>query len=63
MRRAARVCGASKEVFEMIYLDNAATSFPKPPMVVRAMAGTLQKLGGNPGRSGHALSLCGGRII
>ncbi len=47
----------------MIYLDNAATSFPKPPMVVRAMAGTLQKLGGNPGRSGHSLSLCGGRII
>lgn len=47
----------------MIYLDNAATSFPKPPMVVRAMAGTLQKLGGNPGRSGHALSLCGGRIM
>ncbi len=47
----------------MIYLDNAATSWPKPPMVVRAMAGTLQKLGGNPGRAGHQLSLCGGRII
>ena len=47
----------------MIYLDNAATSFPKPPMVIQAMAGTLQKLGGNPGRSGHKLSLCGGRII
>ena len=47
----------------MIYLDNAATSFPKPPMVVRAMAGTLQKIGGNPGRAGHALSLCGGRVI
>jgi len=47
----------------MIYLDNAATSFPKPPSVVRAMAGTLQKLGGNPGRSGHPLSLCSGRII
>lgn len=47
----------------MIYLDNAATSFPKPPMVVRAMAGTLQKLGGNPGRAGHKLALCGGRII
>ncbi len=47
----------------MIYFDNAATSYPKPPMVVRAMAGTLQKLGGNPGRSGHRLSLCGGRII
>ena len=47
----------------MIYLDHAATSCPKPPLVVRAMAGTLQKLGGTPGRSGHALSLCGGRII
>ena len=44
----------------MIYLDNAATSYPKPPMVVRAMAGTLSRLGGNPGRSGHKLSLCGG---
>ena len=32
-------------------------------MVVRAMAGTLTKLGGNPGRAGHKLSLCGGRVI
>ena len=32
-------------------------------MVIRAMAGTLQKLGANPGRSGHALSLASGRII
>lgn len=47
----------------MTYLDNAATSFPKPPMVCRAMAGVLAKLGGNPGRSGHPLSLCGGRVI
>ncbi len=47
----------------MIYLDNAATSFPKPPAVVRAMAGTLQKLGGNPGRAGHTISLCAGRIV
>lgn len=47
----------------MIYLDNAATSFPKPPAVIRAMAGTLQKLGGNPGRAGHTISLCAGRIV
>ncbi len=47
----------------MIYLDNAATSFPKPPMVARAMAGTLQRIGGNPGRAGHRLSLCGGRVM
>ncbi len=47
----------------MIYFDNAATSYPKPPMVARAMAGTLTKIGGNPGRAGHGLSLCGGRVI
>ncbi len=47
----------------MIYLDNAATTFPKPPMVARAMAGSLQRIGGNPGRAGHRLSLCGGRVM
>ena len=47
----------------MIYLDNAATSFPKPPQVIRAMAGTLDKLGVNPGRGGHRLTLCAGRIV
>ncbi len=47
----------------MIYLDNAATSYPKPPMVARAMAGALQRIGGNPGRAGHRLSLCGGRVM
>ena len=47
----------------MIYLDNAATSFPKPPLVIRAMAGTLQKIGGNPGRGGHNLSLFAGRVV
>lgn len=46
----------------MIYFDNAATSFPKPPQVIRAMAGALEKLGANPGRSGHRLSLCAGRV-
>jgi len=49
--------------WKMIYLDNAATSFPKPSMVAKAMAGTLNKIGGNPGRAGHSLSLCGGRVI
>ncbi|MBQ8653918.1 MAG: aminotransferase class V-fold PLP-dependent enzyme [Clostridia bacterium] len=47
----------------MIYLDNAATSFPKPPQVARAMAGTLEKLGVNPGRGGHQLTLQAGRIV
>ena len=47
----------------MIYLDNAATSYPKPPEVIRAMAGTAEKIGGNPGRGGHLGAIAGGRIM
>lgn len=43
----------------MIYLDNAATTFPKPPAVIRAVADCMENRGGNPGRGGHMLSrLC-----
>lgn len=41
----------------MIYLDNAATSWPKPPGVIAAMTKTLCEAGGNPGRSSHPLAL------
>lgn len=41
----------------MIYLDNAATSFPKPERVVRAVSDCLSNYCGNPGRAGHSLSL------
>lgn len=41
----------------MIYFDNAATSFPKPPEVVAAVTDFLQHHAGNPGRSGHSLAL------
>lgn len=47
----------------MIYLDNAATSFPKPAQVLRAASGVMAKLGANPGRSGHSMSLAAGRIV
>lgn len=47
----------------MIYLDNAATSWPKPPQVIQAMASFLERAGGNPGRSGHRLSIEAGRIV
>lgn len=47
----------------MIYLDNAATSFPKPPEVIRAMAGVEEKMGTNPGRGGHRLALRAGRVV
>lgn len=41
----------------MIYLDNAATTFPKPGPVVMATARFMSERGANPGRSGHALSM------
>ncbi len=41
----------------MIYLDNAATTFPKPPQVTMAMSRAMSKYGANPGRSGHAMSI------
>ncbi|MBR5232302.1 MAG: aminotransferase class V-fold PLP-dependent enzyme [Clostridia bacterium] len=47
----------------MIYLDNAATSWPKPVSVLRAAAGVQEKPFGNPGRGGHRASLCAGRVV
>ena len=47
----------------MIYLDNAATSFPKPESVYRAVELTQRFIGANPGRSGHRLSLSAARIL
>jgi cysteine desulfurase family protein len=48
---------------KLIYLDNAATSYPKPQEVIRAMVRFLQEVGANAGRSGHRLSIEAGRII
>ena len=47
----------------MIYLDNAATSWPKPTEVMKAMTDVLERAGGNPGRSGHRLSIAAARVI
>lgn len=47
----------------MIYFDNAATSWPKPPGVVEAMTHFMENVGANPGRSGHRLSVEAGRIV
>lgn len=41
----------------MIYLDNAATSFPKPHCVMAEVNRCIKKYCGNPGRSSHFLSL------
>ena len=41
----------------MIYLDNAATSFPKPSSVLKRAMRYARSFCGNPGRSGHFLSV------
>jgi len=46
-----------------IYLDNAATSFPKPPEVIDAMVYFMKEVGANPGRSGHYKSVEAGTIV
>ncbi|PKN75780.1 MAG: cysteine desulfurase [Deltaproteobacteria bacterium HGW-Deltaproteobacteria-10] len=46
-----------------IYLDNAATSYPKPKDVLDAMTDYQQSIGGSPGRSGHKRSIDAGRTI
>ena len=46
-----------------LYLDNAATSWPKPPVVREAMLRYFDTVGANPGRSGHSLSIAAGRIV
>lgn len=41
----------------MIYLDNSATSFPKPISVVRAMDEATRYFSANPGRGGHKIAI------
>ena len=47
----------------MIYLDNAATSFPKPRRVAEEQMRCVQLYGGNPGRGSHALALAAAQKI
>lgn len=47
----------------MIYLDNAATTFPKPESVYKAVDDCLRNYCANPGRGGHKLSLQSGRVL
>ncbi len=46
-----------------LYLDNAATSFPKPPSVTEAMVRYANEVGGSAGRGSYAEAREGGRII
>ncbi|HHO76341.1 MAG TPA: aminotransferase class V-fold PLP-dependent enzyme [Deltaproteobacteria bacterium] len=47
----------------IIYFDNAATSWPKPPETIDAILHFNAHIGANPGRSGHSLSIDAGRVL
>ncbi|MGE5703047.1 MAG: aminotransferase class V-fold PLP-dependent enzyme [Clostridia bacterium] len=42
---------------QIIYLDNAASTWPKPPGVKERMAEVIDGYAANPGRGGHALAM------
>ena len=46
----------------MIYLDNGATSFPKPPQVIRAAAKAMA-CAANPGRGGYEAAMEAARTV
>src|SRR6201993_1434740 len=47
----------------MIYLDNAATSFPKPEGVYAALDRFARHSLANPGRAGHKMALAAERML
>jgi cysteine desulfurase family protein len=47
----------------LIYLDNGATSFPKPEEVYRFMDSFYRRYGVNPGRSGYDLCIESGDLV
>ncbi len=47
----------------MIYLDNSATSYPKPPSVANAVFRSIVDGYANPGRSGHKYSIKASQAI
>lgn len=47
----------------LIYLDNAATTFPKSPEVLRRMVETYAEVGVSPGRGNHDLATRAGDLV
>ncbi len=46
-----------------IYFDNAATTYPKPSCVTRAVTEAMRLYGGNPGRGSHKLSAATAELV
>ena len=46
-----------------VYLDNAATTFPKPPSVLAEVNSCIRRYCGNPGRGSHPLAMASAERI
>ncbi len=47
----------------MLYLDNSATSFPKPPCVIEAIGDYLKHTGASAGRAGYKSALKAAKMV
>lgn len=48
---------------KLIYLDNAATTYPKPVEILEAAIAAYERFGVNPGRSGYDLCVAAGDVV
>jgi len=48
---------------DVIYFDNAATSWPKPPVVTARMKAFLDSESANPGRAGHRMAVAAEKML
>ncbi|MEC0201159.1 aminotransferase class V-fold PLP-dependent enzyme [Paenibacillus lautus] len=47
----------------IVYLDHAATSWPKPPEVFEAMRNAMEEAAANPGRGSHRMAVKASRVL
>ncbi|MCC3376780.1 aminotransferase class V-fold PLP-dependent enzyme [Cohnella sp. REN36] len=47
----------------IVYLDHAATSWPKPPTVLEAMERCMREAAANPGRGSHEMAVRASRVL
>lgn len=47
----------------IVYLDHAATSWPKPPVVFEAMRKAMEEAAANPGRGSHRMAVKASRVL
>ncbi|MFC5653190.1 aminotransferase class V-fold PLP-dependent enzyme [Paenibacillus solisilvae] len=51
------------EAESIIYLDHAATSWPKPPEVIEAVVRAMEQDAANPGRGSHQMAVRASRVL